>query len=132
MLNQTHIDIDAQVPYIYINKTTHQISMPEKPEKPFPFWQELKRRKVIGVIPVYAAAAFVLLELADIIAGPLGLPDWTIRALLILLLIGLIITIIVAWIYDITPEGVQKASLQVKSIRLKNLSNQSMEDCYLY
>ena len=72
------------------------------------FWQEIKRRKVIGVIPVYAAAAFALLELVDIIADPLGLPEGTIKLVLILLLIGLVITIILSWVYDITPEGVKK------------------------
>lgn len=72
------------------------------------FWQELKRRKVIGTIPVYAAAAFALLELFDIIADPLGLPEGTIKFVLILLLVGLGITIMFSWIYDITPEGVKK------------------------
>ena len=72
------------------------------------FWQELKRRKVVGVIPVYAAAAFALLELVDIIATPLGLPEGTIKLVLILLLIGFVITIIFSWIYDITPDGVKK------------------------
>jgi serine/threonine-protein kinase len=82
--------------------------MPEKPENPMSFWQEIKRRKVIGVIPVYAAAAFALLELVDIIADPLGLPEGTIKLVLILLLMGLVITIIFSWVYDITPEGVKK------------------------
>ena len=45
--------------------------MPDKSKNPFQFWEELKRRKVIRVIPVYAAAAFVLLELVDILAEPL-------------------------------------------------------------
>ncbi len=39
--------------------------MTDKPDNPFQFWQELKRRKVIRVIPVYAAASFVLLELSS-------------------------------------------------------------------
>jgi TolB-like protein len=81
---------------------------PEKSDIPRNFWQELKRRKVIGVIPVYAAAAFAFLELMDIIAEPLGLPGGTIKFVLILLLIGLVITIVLSWIYDITSEGVQK------------------------
>ena len=72
------------------------------------FWQELKRRKVVGVIPVYAAAAFALLELVDIIADPLGLPAGTIKLVLIFLLLGLVITLILSWIYDFTPEGVKK------------------------
>ena len=82
--------------------------MPDKPDNSHNLWQEIKRRKIIGVIPVYAAAAFALLELVDIIADPLGLPEGTIKLVLILLLIGLVITIILSWIYDITPEGVKK------------------------
>jgi len=82
--------------------------MPEQSNNPFNFWQELKRRKVIRVIPVYAAAAFVLLELVDIIAEPFGLPDWTMKMVVFLLSVGFIISIILSWVYDITPEGVQK------------------------
>ena len=72
------------------------------------FWQELKRRKVVRVITVYAAAAFVILELTSIIVEPLNLPDWTLRLVIILLCIGLIIAIPLSWIYDITSEGVEK------------------------
>lgn len=82
--------------------------MPEKTDNPYNFWEELKRRRVIGVIPVYAAAAFALLELVDIIADPLGFPAGTIKFVFILLLVGLVIAVILSWIYDITPEGVKK------------------------
>jgi len=68
-------------------------------------WQELKRRKVVRVITVYAAAAFVILELTDIVAPSLGLPDWTLNLIIILLCVGFIIAIILSWIYDIHPEG---------------------------
>jgi len=61
LIRKPILDIGAQVPYIYINKITQPIAMPEKPENPMSFWQEIKRRKVIGVIPVYAGAAFALL-----------------------------------------------------------------------
>jgi len=89
-------------------------------DNPFKFWEELKRRKVVRVIIAYAAAAFVLLELVDIIAEPLGLPDRTLKFVLILLCTGFVLTIILSWIYDITPEGVQKtkpASLESKVIK---------------
>ena len=82
--------------------------MPEKSDKPFNFWQELKRRKVVRVIIVYAAAAYVILELVSIIAEPFGLPEWTLKLVFVLLCVGLIISIILSWVYDITPEGVQK------------------------
>jgi len=82
--------------------------MPEQSNNPLNFWQELKRRKVFRVIPVYAAAAFVLLELVDIIAEPFGLPVWTLKLVFVLLCIGFVISIILSWVYDVTPEGVQK------------------------
>ena len=69
------------------------------------FWQELKRRNVVRVVSVYAAAAFVILELTDIVAPSLGLPDWTLNLIIILLCVGFIIAIILSWIYDIHPEG---------------------------
>ncbi len=81
------------------------------------FWADLKRRKVIRVIIAYAAAAFVLLELVDIIAEPLGLPGWTINFVLILLCVGFVITLVLSWVYDITPEGIRKtkSKSQIKS-----------------
>jgi len=82
--------------------------MPDKPSNLEQFWKELKRRKVIRVIIVYAAASFVILELISIIEEPFGLPDWTIRFVFVILCVGLIISIILSWIYDITPEGIEK------------------------
>jgi len=79
--------------------------VPNSPNKLSQFWQELKRRKVVRVITVYAAAAFVILELTDIVAPSLGLPDWTLNFIIILLCVGFIIAVILSWIYDIHPEG---------------------------
>jgi len=72
------------------------------------FWNELKRRKVLRVISVYAAAAFVILEFTSIIVDPLNLPFWTMKALIILLTIVFIITAVFSWIFDITPEGIRR------------------------
>ena len=72
------------------------------------FWKELKRRKVIHVITVYAATAFVILELVNMVARPLRLPDWTEAFVIVLLCIGFVIAVFVSWVYDITPAGVKK------------------------
>jgi len=82
--------------------------MPEKFNNPFHFWQELKRRKVIRVITVYAAAAFVIIELTNNITEPLSLPEWVPTLVIVLLAIGFLISIVMSWIFDITPEGVIK------------------------
>ncbi len=82
--------------------------MPGDPNKLSQFWQELKRRKVVRVVSVYAAAAFVILELVDIITEPLKLPDWTLQFAIVFLCIGFIIAVILSWIYDVTSEGIEK------------------------
>jgi len=91
------------------------------PEKPHNFWQELKRRKVIRVIIVYAASAYVILELVSIIADPFGLPDWTLKLVFVLLCIGLVISIVLSWIYDFTPEGIEKTG-SAKTAKGKSIS----------
>jgi TolB-like protein len=78
--------------------------MHANPNRLSQFWKELKRRKVVRIITVYAAAAFVILELTDIVAPSLRLPDWTLNLVIILLLVGFVISVIVSWIYDIHPE----------------------------
>jgi len=72
------------------------------------FWKELKRRKVIRVITVYAAIAFVILQLVDIVSQPLLFPEWTQGFIIVLLCIGFVIAVFLSWIYDITPAGVKK------------------------
>ncbi|MDT8401912.1 MAG: tetratricopeptide repeat protein [Bacteroidales bacterium] len=69
-------------------------------------WREIKRRKVHRVLAIYAGTAFIILEAADIIFPRLGLPDWSVNLVLYLLILGAFITIIVSWIYDITPSGI--------------------------
>ncbi len=69
------------------------------------FWQELKRRNVVRRNAVYAGAAFVILELVSIVEEPLNLPERTMPFVIILLIVGLSISVIVSWIYEVGPEG---------------------------
>ena len=78
------------------------------PNKLSQFWQELKRRKVIKAIAMYAGGAYVLIELANNVVVPLNLPGWTPRLVIILALIGFPVMVILSWIFDITPEGIGK------------------------
>ena len=82
--------------------------MSTKPGRISLFWKELKRRKVLRSLAIYAGTAFIILEAATIIFPRWALPDWTIDLVLYLLILGVFITFIVAWIFDITPQGVQK------------------------
>lgn len=71
------------------------------------FWQELKRRKVMKVIIVYASMSFIVLQLLSILIEPLFLPDWVMTLVIVLLAIGFPIAIVFSWIFDITPTGLE-------------------------
>jgi TolB-like protein/Flp pilus assembly protein TadD len=72
------------------------------------FWQELKRRKVIYVITVYASASFVLIELVNNVLEPLNLPENLSTIVIIALAVAFPIVVILSWIFDVTPKGVEK------------------------
>ncbi|GAF96372.1 unnamed protein product, partial [marine sediment metagenome] len=90
--------------------------MPQPTNKLTQFWQELKRRKVFRVIAMYAATAFILLELVDIVAPSLGLPTWTLNLVIVLLCVGFPIAVLFSWIFDVTPEGLKKTE-PVKTVK---------------
>lgn len=72
------------------------------------FWQEIKRRKTDRVIIVYAATAFIILQLADILAPSLSLPSWVFNFIIVILAIGFPVAGIFSWFFDITPKGIEK------------------------
>jgi non-specific serine/threonine protein kinase len=82
--------------------------MPEPSNNPSNFWHELKRRKVIRVIIAYVVVGFAIIEFVDIVTEPLGLPEWALTLVIVLVAVGFPIAIIFAWIFDITTKGIKK------------------------
>lgn len=82
--------------------------MPQQKKKISQFWQELKRRRVIHVITVYASAAFVIIELAGNLAEPLNLPQGLSTIVIIVLAVGFLPTIILSWIYDLSSGTLKR------------------------
>jgi tetratricopeptide (TPR) repeat protein/TolB-like protein len=83
-------------------------TMSTHPNKLSQFWKELKRRRVVKTFAMYGATAFILMEAADIMLPRLGLPDWTVTFIIVLLIAGFPISLVLSWIFDITPEGFKK------------------------
>src|SRR5262245_1318570 len=69
------------------------------------FIAELRRRKVIRVAVTYLVAAWVAMQVVNVVTPALNLPEWLDGVVFLLLLIGFIITVILAWVYEHTPEG---------------------------
>ena len=82
--------------------------MPQRPNKLSQLWQELKRRRVLHVVTVYASAAWVLIQLVITLTEPLNLPTGLATIVIIALAVGFPLTIILSWIYDLTSEGIEK------------------------
>ena len=71
------------------------------------FFEELQRRKVYRVAAAYIVAAGFLIQIASAAFPAWELPNWSLRLVIVLLLIGFPIALILAWAYDITPHGIQ-------------------------
>ena len=71
-------------------------------------FKQLKKRKVFRSLAIYAGASFIILQVCSIVFPALLLPEWSMRLVVILLIIGFPILILFSWIYDVTPEGVVK------------------------
>jgi TolB-like protein len=82
--------------------------MPNTPGRLLLFWKELKRRKVLRSLAIYAGTAFIILEASTIIFPRWGFPDWTIDLVLWILVVGAVINLIISWHYDITSDGLKK------------------------
>lgn len=72
------------------------------------FWQELKRRKVVRVLTIYAGTAYVIVELVSNVSEPLQLPAWVPTLIIVLLAVAFPVVAIFSWIFDITPGGIRK------------------------
>jgi TolB-like protein/Tfp pilus assembly protein PilF len=82
--------------------------MSQNPSKLARFWKELKRRRVVHVITVYASAAFVIVELINNLTEPLNLPTVLATIVIIILAVGFPLAVIFSWIYDLSGEGIER------------------------
>ena len=73
------------------------------------FWNELKERRVVRVAVVYAVVAWAVLQVAEMLAGILSLPLWAPQLVLMLLTLGFPVALVMAWAFQMTSGGVQRA-----------------------
>src|SRR6266404_5117461 len=73
------------------------------------FFGELKRRNVYKVAIAYAVVAWLLIQIATQVFPFFEIPNWAVRLVVLLLVIGFPIALILAWAFEITPEGIKRA-----------------------
>ena len=78
-------------------------------------FQELKRRKVLKTVGVYAAAALIIIQVADIVFPRLLLPDWTVTFVIVLVILGFPITFFLSWTYDLKHDDTDNNQPEYKN-----------------
>ncbi len=73
-------------------------------------FSELRRRNVFRVAIAYAVVGWLVAQIADVALASFSAPDWVMKTLLLLLIIGLPVAIILAWAFELTPDGVRRES----------------------
>src|SRR5205809_1389005 len=79
--------------------------MSDKPS----FFAELKRRNVYKVAIAYGVVAWLLMQIASQIFPFFEIPNWAVRLVVLLLIIGFPVAMILAWAFELTPEGIKRA-----------------------
>jgi TolB-like protein len=72
------------------------------------FFAELKRRHVFRIAAVYGGVGFVIVQAADVFIPALHLPPWIMSAAAFLVILGFPIAVLIAWAFELTPEGLKK------------------------
>jgi TolB-like protein/tetratricopeptide (TPR) repeat protein len=73
-----------------------------------PLIAELKRRNVFRVGVAYAIVAWLLIEVASVLLPTFNAPDWVMKAFSSLVILGFPLTLVIAWAFELTPEGIKR------------------------
>src|SRR6266699_4727805 len=79
------------------------------------FFAELKRRNVYKVAIAYGVVAWLLLQAASILFPTFEAPPWTMKVFVALTALGFPITLIIAWAFELTPEGLKRTEFADES-----------------
>ena len=72
------------------------------------FLSELRRRKVLRVAAGYLMVAWLVLQVIDVVGPMAGFPDWLGARVLLAFVVGFPIVLVLAWVYDLTPDGLRR------------------------
>src|SRR5438067_4437006 len=75
------------------------------------FFAELKRRNVYKVAVAYAVVGWLLVQVATQVFPFLEIPNWVVRLVIVLVAIGFPIALVIAWAFEITPQGIERTEI---------------------
>ena len=87
---------------------------------------ELKRRNVFKVGVAYVVMAWLVMQVADVILNNIEAPTWIFQVLLVFLAVGLVVALVLAWAYELTPEGIKREAEDSESTPVARKSSQKI------
>jgi len=90
-------------------------------------YSELKRRNVFRVAFAYLALAWLATEVVSTLFPTFGIPDWGVRFLVIMFALGLVPTLIISWVYEITPAGLKREKDVVRDASITRLTAKRLD-----
>lgn len=90
-------------------------------------FNELKRRNVFRVGLAYLVSAWVIAQVASLVLESIEAPAWVMQVLLLGLGLGFIVALIIAWAYEITPEGIKKEKDVVRDDSITNITAKKLD-----
>lgn len=72
------------------------------------FFDELKRRNVIRVAVAYVVAAWILLQVADLVLDNIDAPSWVMQVFMLALALGFPLVLVFSWVFELTPDGIKR------------------------
>ena len=91
------------------------------------FISELKRRNVIRMAGLYLVGAWLVAQIAETLLPVFHTPEWVLQSLIVLLAIGFIPALVIAWIFELTPDGLKRDSEVVPEQSIAPKTAQRME-----
>jgi serine/threonine-protein kinase len=74
------------------------------------FFSELKRRNVYKVAVAYAVVSWLLIQIATQVFPFFEIPNWAVRLVVLVLILGFPVALILSWAFELTPEGIKRES----------------------
>ncbi|MEN0045129.1 MAG: adenylyl cyclase, partial [Pseudomonadota bacterium] len=91
------------------------------------FFSELRRRNVYRVATAYIIVGWLIMQVVDVMQPALLLPEWVARLFAVVLLIGFPIAMVLAWIFDITPEGIVRTDAEPSDVTARQHASRRLD-----
>ena len=106
-LNETQDHAIPSAPTL-VSSDAEVVEKNDEEQSPLGIFAEMRRRSVFRVGIAYAIVAWLLLQIGEIAFDFLEVPIWAGKLLIVFLLLGLPVALILAWAFELTPEGVKR------------------------